>query len=64
MGAGAVATGAYVVGSASSAYPASTPSFVFDAVDVEPRLNATVTDPATGRRCTISTSGHHWWWRP
>ncbi len=64
VGAGAVAAGAYVAGSASSTYPASAPSFVSDAVAVEPGLSATVTDPATGRRCTISTSGYHWCWRP
>jgi hypothetical protein len=64
VAAGAVATGAYVAGSASSTYPASAPSFVSDAVAVEPGLGATVTDPATGRRCTISTSGYHWCWRP
>jgi hypothetical protein len=64
IAAGAVATGAYVAGAASSSYPASAPSFVSDAVAVEPGLSATVTDPATGRRCTISTNGYHWCWRP
>ena len=59
VGAGAVATGAYVAGAASSA-----PSFVSSAVAVEPGVGATVTDPATGRQCTISTSGYHWCWRP
>ena len=64
VAAGAVTTGAYVAGAASTAYPESAPSFVIDAVQVEPGFNATVTDPATGRRCTISTSGDHWCWTP
>jgi hypothetical protein len=64
VGAGAVTTGAYVAGAAPPAYPEWAPSFVTDAVQVEPGFNATVTDPATGRRCTISTSGDHWCWTP
>ena len=62
--AGAVTTGAYVAGAASPPYPEWAPSFVTDAVQVEPGFNATVTDPATGRRCAISTSGDHWCWTP
>ena len=62
--AGAVTTGAYVAGAVAPAYPEWAPSFVIDAVQVEPGFNATVTDPATGRRCTISTSGDHWCWTP
>jgi len=58
VAAGAVATGAY------AAYPASAPAFVNEAVQVEPGLSATVTDPATGRWCTISTSGYRWCWTP
>src|SRR5712671_5206715 len=46
--AGAVTTGAYVAGVAAPAYPEWAPSFVTDAVQVEPGFNATVTDPATG----------------
>ena len=69
--AGAVAAGAVAVGAAttgvapaSATYPSNAPSFVSGAVPVEPGLGATVTDPATGRQCTISTSGYHWCWRP
>ena len=60
------ATGAYVPAAtgAYAGYPASAPAFVNEAVQVEPGLSATVTDPATGRRCTISTSGRHWCWTP
>jgi hypothetical protein len=63
VAAGAVAAGAVTTG---AAYPesASAPSYVLDAVQVEPGFNATVTDPATGRRCTISTTGRHWCWAP
>jgi hypothetical protein len=56
------ASGAYAAGTTSSAY--NPPSFVHDAIVVRPGYSATVTDPATGRRCTISTSGYHWCWRP
>jgi len=65
-GAGVVAAGAVAVGAATTGVaPASgAPSFVSEAVPVEPGLDATVTDPATGRQCTISTSGYHWCWRP
>jgi hypothetical protein len=63
-----VAAGAVAVGAATTGfgYPesASAPSYVIDAVQVEPGFNATVTDPATGRRCTISTTGRHWCWAP
>jgi hypothetical protein len=62
--AGAVTTGAYVAGAASLGYPDWAPAFVTDAVQVEPGFNATVTDPATGRRCTIATTGDHWCWTP
>lgn len=66
VAAGAVAAGAATTGVAPAAvapgpYPSAGPS---DAVDVEPGLGATVTDPATGRRCTISTTGYHWCWTP
>ena len=65
VGAGAaVTTGAYVESGAPPAYPEWAPSFVTDAVQVEPGFNATVTDPATGRRCTIATTGDHWCWTP
>jgi hypothetical protein len=63
-----VAAGAVAVGAATTGfgYPesASAPAFVTDAVQVEPGFNATVTDPATGRRCTIATTGDHWCWTP
>ena len=68
--AGAVAAGAVAAGAVATApyaaYPASAsaPAFVNEAVQIEPGLSATVTDPATGRRCTISTSGYHWCWTP
>ena len=60
--AGAVAVGAVAVGAATTGVaPAAVAS---DTVAVEPGLAATVTDPATGRRCTISTTGYHWCWAP
>jgi hypothetical protein len=61
--AAAAATGAYAE-PARPAYPEGAPSFVHDSVMVEPGASATVTDPATGRTCTISTSGYHWCWTP
>ncbi len=62
VAAGAVAAGAVATG--ASSHPTDAPSFVNEAVPVEPGLSATVTDPATGRQCTISTEGYHWCWRP
>ena len=62
--AGAVATGAYVSGSVAATYPSNAPSFVSESVVLPPGQSATVIDPDTGRRCTISTSGYHWCWRP
>ena len=60
--AGAVAAGAFAVVAATTGVgPAAVAS---DTVAVEPGLAATVTDPATGRRCTISTTGYHWCWAP
>lgn len=59
VAAGTAATGAYVE-PAPAAYPASAP----DAVMAPPGASATVTDPATGRTCTISTSGYRWCWTP
>jgi len=60
--AGAVAAGAVAAGAATTGVaPAGAAS---DTVAVEPGLAATVTDPATGRRCTISTTGYHWCWAP
>src|SRR5690348_9128833 len=57
-GAGVAAAGAVAVGAATTGVaPAGAAS---DTVAVEPGLAATVTDPATGRRCTISTTGYHW----
>jgi hypothetical protein len=64
IAAGAVTTGAYVADAASLGYPDWAPAFVTDAVQIEPGFNATVTDPATGRRCTIATTGDHWCWTP
>lgn len=61
--AGGAATAAYV-GAPAAPYPDYAPSFVHDAVPVEPGYSATVTDPATGRTCTISPSGYHWCWKP
>jgi hypothetical protein len=59
------AAGVSNTGSAtSSASQAAAPSFVHDAIVVPPGLSATVTDPATGRQCTISTSGYRWCWTP
>src|SRR5258707_11545496 len=62
--AGAVTTGAYVAGVAAPAYPEWAPSLVTDAVQVEPGFNATVTDPANGRRGATSTTRDHWGWAP
>lgn len=59
VAAGTAATGAYVE-PAPAAYPASAP----DAVMAPPGASATVTDPATGGTCTISTSGYRWCWTP
>ena len=68
VAAGAAATGAYVASSASGPYaatvPANAPSYVPGAVPVLPGMSATVTDPATGRQCTIATDGRHWCWTP
>jgi len=77
VGAGVAATGAVAAGAAATgayygeppaapypAYPAWAPSFVHDAEVVPPGASATVTDPETGRTCTISPSGYHWCWRP
>ena len=62
VAAGAVAVGAVAVGAATTGVgPGAVAS---DTVAVEPGLAATVTDPATGRRCTISTTGYHWCWAP
>ncbi len=61
---GPAATGAYLAAPAAPTYPESAPSFVHDAVAVPPGQSATVTDPATGRTCTMSTSGYHWCWTP
>jgi hypothetical protein len=68
VAAGAAATGAYVAAPASGPYAASTPadapSYVSEAVPVQPGMSATVTDPATGRQCTIAPDGRHWCWTP
>jgi len=67
---GAAAVGAATVGVATSGvapapnYPDWAPSFVHDAIPVEPGASATVTDPATGRTCTIQPNGYHWCWTP
>jgi hypothetical protein len=58
----AAATGAYVA--AAPTAPANAPSYVLEAVPIQPGLSATVTDPATGRQCTISSDGHRWCWTP
>lgn len=63
-GAGVAAAGVVAAGAVAATAPTGAPSFVSDAVEVEPGMSATITDPATGRRCTISTSGYHWCWRP
>jgi hypothetical protein len=64
VAAGAAATGAYYGEPPAAAYPAGAPSFVHDAEVVPPGYSATVTDPQTGRTCTISPTGYHWCWRP
>lgn len=68
VAAGAATTGAAPIGAAPAGpapvYPAEGPSFVSDAMVVPPGASATVVDPATGRRCTISTDGYHWCWTP
>jgi hypothetical protein len=66
----AVAAGAATTGAAPAAGPyppmppPNAPSYVLDAVPIEPGLSATVTDPATGRQCTISYDGQRWCWTP
>jgi hypothetical protein len=59
-----LAAGVVAADAVAATVPAGAPGFVSDAVEIEPGLSATVVDPATGRRCTISTSGYHWCWRP
>ncbi len=56
--------GAPPAGPGPTNYPDWAPSFVHDAIPVEPGASATVTDPATGRTCTIQPSGYHWCWTP
>jgi hypothetical protein len=59
VGVGAVGVGA--VGAAAYAASGGPRSL---GVVARPGRNATVIDPATGRRCTIEPSGWHWCWRP
>jgi len=61
---GIAAAGVVAAGAVAATAPTGAPGFVSDAVEIEPGMSATVVDPATGRRCTISTSGYHWCWRP
>jgi len=61
---GVAAAGVVAAGAVAAAVPTGAPGFVSDAVEIEPGMSATVVDPATGRRCTISTNGYHWCWRP
>jgi hypothetical protein len=65
VGAGVVGAGVVAAGAATTGYAAGTESsFAAGEVALPPGVSAIVTDPATGRRCTISTTGYKWCWRP
>jgi hypothetical protein len=64
-GTGVVGAGVVAAGAATTGYAAGTESsFAAGEVALPPGVSAIVTDPATGRRCTISTTGYKWCWRP
>jgi hypothetical protein len=65
VGAGVVGAGVVAAGAATTGYGAGAESsFAPGDVVLPPGVSATVTDPATGRQCTIQATGDKWCWTP
>jgi hypothetical protein len=65
VGAGVVGAGVVAAGAATTGYATGTESsFAPGDVVLPPGVSATVTDPATGRQCTIQATGDKWCWTP
>jgi len=65
VGAGVVGAGVVAAGAATTGYATGTESsFAVGDVVLPPGVSATVTDPATGRQCTIQATGDKWCWTP